>query len=274
MCECGCNDGKAGYFRPEIPKHITESGLVEHLKLLMPINIITEYRIDKDDQAALGVVDMVNGFCKPGCGPLAPPAPDENIEAVINQIDSLARRFSGRNRSVIVWRDCHTEGLPEPPFPPHCIEGTEQAKMVQQLAWLIRQAKRQVRKGCIDGWIGAERISKGEFLDQKEYEMNNTVLNFLFGEKIAKIVICGVCTDLCDMQLVHPLLSARNAGLLPDLKDVVVFVPGCATYDLPLSIARANNQPESAAHPRDALQHIGLYLMQQSGAILAQNILL
>lgn len=270
-CQCNASEEKAGYFRPVIPAGITEAGLVEHLRYLMPLSIDAEYHIDYDDRAALGIVDMVKGFCKPGCGPLAPPAPDPIMEATIGQVSGLATRFRHQGRSIMVWRDWHKAEFPEPPFPPHCIENSEEAEMIDELSWLEDWDGLVdglvVKKGCINGWVGAESISTKGLL-------NNIILDNLRTKRIQIIVIAGVCTDICDMQLVHSLLSARNCGLLPDLKDVVVCTSGCATYDLPLNVVRAIDLPETAAHPREAAEHTGLYLMQQCGAILARNILL
>ena len=271
MCDgcggCQCGGEGAGYFRPEIPKGVTEAGLVEHLKALMPISIMTEYCIDFDDHAALGIVDMVNGFCKPGCGPLAPPAPDPIMATTIGQVSGLATRFRNQGSRIIVWRDWHKADFSEQPFPPHCIEDTEEAELVEQLVWLESAADLIIKKPCINGWVGAEESAGGSCL-------LNPVYDYLRRLRINIMVVCGVCTDICVMQLVHSLLSARNSQLLPDLKDVVICTSGCATYDLPLNTARAIGLPETAAHPREAAEHIGLYLMQQAGAVLAQNILL
>ena len=264
----GCDQGGdcARDFRLEIPNGITDAVLVEHLRALMPI--VVEETVDLlncYDRPVLGVVDALKGFCKPGCGPLAPPAPDAVIDKTIEQIIWLANSFRLRELSIIVWRDCHSKLRLEPPFPLHCEDGTEEAELVERLTWLELFAGLIVNKQCIDGWVGAERLEDGSLLKSEVFE-------FLLKNRTDAVVVSGFCTDLCDMQLVLPLLSARNSGLLPDLKDVIVFVPGCATYDLPLKAARGSGLSDTAAHPREALHHIGLYLMQHSGARLVRSI--
>ena len=56
---------------------------------------------------------------------------------------------------------------------------------------------------------------------------------------------------------------------MPTLKNVVVFEPGCATYDLPADSVRELGLPETAAHPQAPAHHIGLYTMAARGAVLA-----
>jgi hypothetical protein len=56
------------------------------------------------------------------------------------------------------------------------------------------------------------------------------------------------------------------------LREIVVYEPGCATYDLPLATTRSLGLPDTAAHPQAVAHHIGLYLMQASGAIIADEL--
>ena len=48
-----------------------------------------------------------------------------------------------------------------------------------------------------------------------------------------------------------------------------MYEPACATYDLPLDVARDLGLPETAAHPQQSAHHIGLYVMASRGAVLA-----
>jgi hypothetical protein len=54
-----------------------------------------------------------------------------------------------------------------------------------------------------------------------------------------------------------------------DLEDIVVYEPACATYDLPLAVARDLGLTDTAAHPQQPAHHIGLYVMASRGALLA-----
>lgn len=63
-----------------------------------------------------------------------------------------------------------------------------------------------------------------------------------------QVLVLGICTDVCVLDFVCGTLSARNIGLVPPLEDVVVYSRGCATYDLPVQIAR--NMKGALAHPQ------------------------
>jgi nicotinamidase-related amidase len=63
-----------------------------------------------------------------------------------------------------------------------------------------------------------------------------------------KILVVGICTDICVMDFVSSTLSARNRGFLTPLENVVVYSSGCATFDVPLHVAR--NTQGLFAHPQ------------------------
>lgn len=63
-----------------------------------------------------------------------------------------------------------------------------------------------------------------------------------------KILVVGICTDICVLDFVCSALSARNRGLLSPLKEVIVYSHGCATFDLPLHVAQ--NIEGALAHPQ------------------------
>ena len=90
--------------------------------------------------------------------------------------------------------------------------------------------------------------------------------------RLKAVVTTGICTDICVMDFVLTLLSARNHGLMPTLKDVVVLEPACATYDLPRAAAEDLGLPATAAHPQAHTHHLGLYFMASRGAVLASEL--
>lgn len=63
-----------------------------------------------------------------------------------------------------------------------------------------------------------------------------------------KLLVVGICTDICVLDFVCSTLSARNLGFLKPLKDVVVYSSACATFDVPLQVAR--NTKGALAHPQ------------------------
>lgn len=213
-------------------------------------------------RAGLVIIDEVNGFCTPGCGPLAPPAPDAAVEKMVAETDALARRFLGAGRPVLVSLDSHDPDKPEPPYLPHCLQGSGDDKLVPALKWLETAPDvTLLAKDCINFYIGAIRADGG-----------NSVSDWIVGHKLETVVVVGICTDICVMDFVLTLLSARNHGLTGDLRDVVVYERGCATYDLPLEVARQLGLPDTAAHPREQTHHAGLYFMASRGALLADRL--
>ena len=74
------------------------------------------------------------------------------------------------------------------------------------------------------------------------------------------------------MDFVLTMLSARNHGLMPTLKDIVIYEPATATYDLPLTVAKELGLPDTAAHPKAEAHHMGLYFMASRGALLASEL--
>ncbi len=208
----------------------------------------------------LVVVDEVNGFATAGCGPLAPVGPDDRIDRMIAETDRLARAFEGRGQPILLFLDSHVPGKPEPPYPAHCEMGSGQENLVPALAWLERSAQATLlRKDCINGFVGAIDPVSGR----------NAVVDWVNGHRLEAVLVVGICTDICVMDFVLTLLSARNHGLMPSLADVVVFEPACATYDLPRATVDALGLPATAAHPRTLTHHMGLYLMASRGALLA-----
>ena len=216
----------------------------------------------------LVIVDAVHGFCTVGRGALAPQAPNAQITQMVNEINCLARDFAAAGHPILVFMDTHEPGKAEPPYPPHCERGTGEENLVDELAWLeASPTATLLRKDCINGFIGAiEPAHPGHGVT------HNRMIDWVALHRIDAMVVVGICTDICVLDLVVTTLSARNHGLLPTLADVVVLEPACATYDLPTETARAQKLPDGAVHPQDLTHHVGLYVMAARGAILASAI--
>ncbi|MCD7467352.1 hypothetical protein HAX54_004759 [Datura stramonium] len=119
--------------------------------------------------------------------------------------------------------DSHHPDVPEPPYPPHCISGTDESKLLCS-GWKPNVTLRC--KDCIDGFLGS--------LEERIYVF---------------ILVVGICTDICVLDFVCSALSARNRGLLSPLQDVIVYSRGCATFDLPIQIAK--NIKGALPHPQN-----------------------
>ena len=65
---------------------------------------------------------------------------------------------------------------------------------------------------------------------------------------VLKILVVGICTDICVLDFACSALSVRNRQLLAPLEDVIIYSGGCATFDLPVHVARAAK--DVIAHPQ------------------------
>jgi nicotinamidase/pyrazinamidase len=143
---------------------------------------------------AVIVVDMLRGFLEEGhplyCG--------DRARGIIPRIDRLLRGERERGSNIFYVCDRHDpDDLEFEVFPPHCVSGTEEAEIIPELAG-----------------------HPGEVIPKNRYSgFYNTPLEERLKElDPLKLIICGVCTDICVM---HTVADARN-------RDYRVVVPaGC-----------------------------------------------
>jgi nicotinamidase-related amidase len=241
--------------------------LLEQVRHELPV-ATASYRLG--EAAGLVIVDEVNGFCTVGAGNLAPAAPNAQITAMVAETGRLARAFRARRLPVLAFLDTHEPGKPEPPYPPHCERGTGEENLVPELAWLADDPDiTLIRKDCINGFVGAMEPATGRGLHGCSH---NKLADWTNSHRLQALAVVGICTDICVMDLVLTLLSARNHGMMPTVRDIVVHEPGCATYDLPRDAAQRIGLPPTAAHPQALTHHLGLYFMASRGAILADRL--
>ncbi|KAK4411735.1 Nicotinamidase 1 [Sesamum angolense] len=175
----------------------------------------------------------------------APQAPDKQIAGMVDESVKLAREFCQRNWPIYALLDSHHPDVPEP---------------LIRLTWLENEPNVTLRcKDCIDGFLGS-----------LEKDGSNVFVNWVKANKIKSILVVGICTDICVLDFVCSALSARNRGLLSPLEDVVVYSHGCATFDLPIQVAR--NIKGALAHPQDLMHHIGLYMAKGRGAKVVSEV--
>lgn len=210
----------------------------------------------------LVIVDEVNGFATVGGGNLAPLSENLQVTRMVDETDRLARGFRRQGWPILAFLDTHQPGKPEPPYPPHCERGTGEEELVPKLKWLERDnAAKLIRKDCINGFVGAMRPDGG-----------NGVVDWIKEHRLRRLLVVGICTDICVMDFVLTMLSARNHGLMPTLADILVYSAGCATYDLPRDVAKDLALPETAAHPQEETHYLGLYFMASRGAELVDSV--
>ncbi|KAL5556563.1 hypothetical protein UlMin_038799 [Ulmus minor] len=235
------------------------STTLDLLKEELPLKEETLF-LSGESKTGLVLVDIVNGFCTVGSGNLAPRNPDKQISEMVEESVRLARGFCGKNWPVYAFIDSHHPDVPEPPYPPHCIAGTDESKLVPALQWIENEPNVTIRrKDCIDGFLGSI-----------EEDGSNLFVDWIKNNQIEKILVVGICTDICVLDFVCSTLSARNRGFLAPLKDVIIYSLGCATFDIPVHVAR--NAKDVTAHPQNLTHHIGLYLAQGRGAKVVSEV--
>jgi nicotinate phosphoribosyltransferase len=145
------------------------------------------------------VVDMLGGFLEEGyplyCGAQA--------RRIIPNVQGLLERELARGSKVFFLCDQHApDDVEFQVFPPHCIEGTTEAEVIPELA---RYQGEVIPKKRYSGFFGTP-------LEVKLKEL-----------KPEKIIVCGVCTNICVM---HTVANARNRDY-----EVEVPVDCVASFD-------------------------------------------
>ena len=157
------------------------------------------------------VMDMNNGFAKKGV--LYSP----RTEAMIEPIRELVMRCKSRGIEVIAFSDCHPADSQEfAGYPPHCVRGTEECRMVPELEKLCSEI---IYKGS----------TNGIFCD----------LSAVFRKKYRRFIIVGCCTDICVYQFATSLKARFNEQ--NEAVDIIVPMDLVDTYDSPEHNADLHN---------------------------------
>ena len=147
------------------------------------------------------VVDMVRGFLEPGhnlyCG--------DEARKIIPNVRALLEREQQNGSNVLFISDHHDpDDLEFQIFPVHCVKGTEEPDVITELAQFATSSN-VVPKNRYSGFYNTDLAQRLELL------------------KPEKLVVCGVCTDIC---VLHTTSDARN-------RDYTVEIPAdcVATFD-------------------------------------------
>ncbi len=137
------------------------------------------------------VVDMLRGFLEEG----HPLSLGEKCRSIIPDVRNLIEIEINQDSHIIFLCDNHAPDDAEfEMFPPHCIEGTEEADIIPELAEYNAE------------YMPKHRYS-GFFETSLEQRLNQLQPD--------KIIICGVLTNIC---VLHTAADARN-------RDYPVEVP-------------------------------------------------
>ena len=153
------------------------------------------------------VVDMLNGFLEPGrnlyCG--------DDAREIIPRVKALIEDEMARNGKVFFICDTHDpDELEFQMFPVHCVKGTEEAEVIPEL---LEYAGELIRKRRYSAFFETD-------LEERLAELDP-----------GKVVVCGVCTDIC---VVHTAADARNRDYAVEIPTdcVASFDPEAHKYAL------------------------------------------
>ena len=147
------------------------------------------------------VVDMVRGFLEPGhnlyCG--------DQARKIVPNVFELLKRETEAGSQVLFISDHHEpDDLEFQIFPVHCVKGTQEPSVIPELSQFVT-ADNVVPKNRYSGFFKTDLEQRLERLQPD------------------KLVVCGVCTDIC---VLHTTSDARN-------RDYAVEVPAncVASFD-------------------------------------------
>src|SRR4030043_1313880 len=140
---------------------------------------------------AVLVIDMLRGFREEGF-PLYCGAKARRIIPCIQRL--LEKELSQGSKIFYICAPPDPADLEFKRFPPHCIAGTAESEVIPELA---KYPGEVVKKKRYSAFYGTD-------LEQKLQKL-----------KPEKIIVCGVCTDIC---VCHTVANARN-------RDYTVEVP-------------------------------------------------
>lgn len=147
------------------------------------------------------VVDMVRGFLEPRhnlyCG--------DEARRIIPSVRQLLERERQAQSEILFLCDHHDpDDLEFQMFPVHCVKGTEEPEVIPELAEFVTDDN-VIPKNRYSGFFNTDLAQRLERL------------------KPARLIICGVCTDIC---VLHTTADARNRDY-----PVEVAADCVATFD-------------------------------------------
>ncbi|MDQ0416281.1 nicotinamidase-related amidase [Croceifilum oryzae] len=220
-----------------IDELIAKAGGVEHLYLVY--------------------VDIVKGFCDTGL--LSSSRVREMVQPVKQLTDSLLERGLLASNFIFL-HDAHPEQAVEfDSFAPHCVRGTIEAEIVDELrTYQDQEGTQTFSKNATNGLFG---------VNQDGLPFHEALAAIFDRNPKSTFVIVGDCTDLCIYQNamgIRLLANERNANV-----EVIVPISHVKTYDLSIDVA---NEIGSFAHDADFFDIVFLYHMKANGITLVTNL--
>ena len=188
----------------------------------------------QDAKKLLVVIDLVNGFVREGA------MADKHIEHILPESERLVKKFIEEGNAVVYVKEWHDENAEEfKKFPKHCVEGTSEAEMVDELL------KYQ------DNVLVFKKNSTSAMAPKC-----GLVATLGIMENLHEVVIIGCCTDICVLNCAIPMQNYFDE----ENRKVSIVVPKnvVETYDAP-------------NHLRKEYNEIAFKLMSQAGIKVVNN---
>jgi len=220
----------------------------------------TSFNIKKN--SGMLIIDEVNGFCTVGAGNLAPLKKNYQVENMVKETNKLAKIFNEKSLPIALFLDTHEDDRPEHPYPPHCIKGTGEEKIIKELEWLMTSKNLKINKDCINGFIGAINLKTNQ----------NLFISWIKDHQIESLIVTGICTDICVLDFVLTCMSAINHKIILPLKEIIVYSKACSTYDMDIDDVKRLDLDEKMVHDQETYHNLGLKIMQMRGALIVNKI--
>lgn len=191
------------------------------------------------ERVAVVAVDVVNGFCKEGA--LA----SDRVARIVPEVRRLLIEADEAGVSNFYFPcDSHPPDSPEfQSFPPHCLSGSAESQLVQELAELdFVEPTQVIEKGSISSLVDTDLAQR------------------LLVQKPTVIICAGDCSDLCLYQLALGLRYLANSRKLS--WRILVDTAAVDTYDLDTATAAEAGIP---AHPGEFFHRVFLYHLRLQG---------
>lgn len=191
---------------------------------------VIELKSLKKENTAIVVVDMVNGFVKEGV--MSSQRVDDSITK--NIVELIEKTFGYKK---VYFIDSHEqEAIEFNSYPPHCVKGSSEAKIIDELHSISSKEKEVAY---------IEKNSTNGFLDKKFQQWLEKNI-----DTIENYIVVGCVTDICVLQFSLSLKVYFNE--INKFKRVIVPMNCVETYDL-------------GSHDGDLMNMFALYNMKING---------
>ena len=189
-------------------------------------------------EVAFVSVDVIEGFHR--VGPLASPRVAEIIPHIVTLVEKLSS-LGVSEEHIMFIQDCHPKDAQEfEAYPPHCLEGSEEAEAVKELKRLPR-------------WKSYQQSYKNSVACHTSKAFNK----WLDKLEVTTIIAVGDVTDIC-LYMLAMHLQVRN--LEGGLKQRIIVPANCV---------QTWNAPD---HPGDLYHLLFLHHMSRNGIEVVNSI--